>query len=86
VDEALFSIHDRLESIKMRLESLNQKETISEKDLISLRERLQHCDEEWKEGKIEVEGGRVPGGQAVVSKLLYETHNLMTQVQNKIQG
>jgi len=37
MDEAHFSIHDRLESIKMRLESLNQKETISEKDLISLQ-------------------------------------------------
>jgi len=84
VDEALFSIHDRIESIKMRLESLNRKENVAEKDLISLRDRLQRCDEEWKEGKIEVEGGRVPGGQAVVSKLLYEAHNLMSEVQNKM--
>ncbi len=84
MDEALFSIHDRIESIKLRLESLNQKENVAEKDLVSLRDRLQRCDEEWKEGKIEVEGGRVPEGQAVVSKLLYEAHNLMSQVQNKM--
>ena len=79
-------LHSRPAGKYQNAPRFNQKETITEEDLISLRERLQHCDEEWKEGKIEVEGGRVPGGQAVVSKLLYETHNLMTQVQNKIQG
>lgn len=84
VDKGLFPIHDRLENLKMRLEGLLGKGNVTERDLVSLRDRLQRCDEEWKEGKIEIEG-RVPEGQAAVSKLLFETHNLMSQVQNRMK-
>lgn len=50
VDSSLYSIHDRLDYLTMRLKGLMNKENVSERDLTSLRDKLQHIDAEWKEG------------------------------------
>ncbi len=55
----LMSVHDRLESIIMRLEGLMVKENLKEADLGKLREKLMAVDAEWKEGKIAAAGGQV---------------------------
>lgn len=85
VDEPLHSIYFKLMQIIEGLEDLKFKGNYTSKDIGHLQNKLHAIDQNYNQASFKKQGN-LPGGQAVVSELLEEAHELAYELVCKLPG
>jgi cob(I)alamin adenosyltransferase len=80
-------IQDKLENVIRQLKELKQNPSkVTTDQLTPIQETLRSVDEQYSEERagFVLPDGRVPEGQANLSELLNEAHQLLEEVQNSM--
>ncbi|KAJ3036577.1 hypothetical protein HDV00_002537 [Rhizophlyctis rosea] len=70
----------QLQQIITDLNQVKNKGQYTEDDLSPIQEKLHNIDEKWNEGAIKEDDGSVSPGQAALSDLLSEAHDLVSDL------
>ncbi|KAK9837733.1 hypothetical protein WJX74_003929 [Apatococcus lobatus] len=77
VAPVLRPVYDELSSIVTALKTLSGQSSCDEDLVLKLQRQLHDIDERFEDGKFEDAEHNVPAGQAVLSDLLSEAHELV---------
>ncbi|KAI8847725.1 hypothetical protein BC829DRAFT_444379 [Chytridium lagenaria] len=73
-------IQDRLASIMSDLRRMSQSRRVDPRDIMQIKEQLHNIDEEYQDACIHENDGSIAPGQAIISELLAEAHELSSDL------
>ncbi|KAH6562570.1 hypothetical protein BASA50_001790 [Batrachochytrium salamandrivorans] len=77
-------IESQVEEICKKLKSLQEKGGFTEKEVSSLQKQLHAIDEKWNDGAIREDDGSIAPGQAEISDLLNEAHEMISDLLDQL--
>ncbi|KAJ3394378.1 hypothetical protein HDU92_006957 [Lobulomyces angularis] len=69
-----------LEDILKELNVLKSKKTVKTEEVSKIQKRIHKIDEKWKDGAIHSDKNEIEEGQAVLSDLLNDCHELVSDL------
>eukprot|EP00842_Homolaphlyctis_polyrhiza_P000457 jgi/Hompol1/1411/HPOL_002347-RA len=75
---------DRVEAICKQLKTYQEKGGFTAKDIEVLQEQLHAIDEKWVDGAIREADGSIPPGQAELSDLINEAHEMIADLLDQL--
>ncbi|KAI8923161.1 hypothetical protein BC831DRAFT_472451 [Entophlyctis helioformis] len=74
----------KVESICVRLKNFTDNGGFTDKDIEKLQEELHAIDEQWVDGAIKEADGSIAAGQAELSDLINEAHEMISDLLDQL--